>query len=110
MIEILTIHLRPGTRDQFHQLYISQSLPLQKKWKIDVVTHGPSLHDDSTYYAVRSFNSLEDRKEKEEAFYASDDWQHGPRKAMLALIENLENLVVTVDTLEGWVKAIQRQA
>jgi NIPSNAP len=102
MIEILTINLRPGTRDKFHQLYIAESLPIQKKWKINVVAHGPSLHDETTYYVIRFFESLEDRKEKEDAFYSSDEWQHGPRKAILALIENMENVVVSVETLKSW--------
>ena len=31
MIEILILNLRPGTRDEFHQLYVKESLPLQKK-------------------------------------------------------------------------------
>jgi NIPSNAP len=108
MIEILTINLRPGTRDKFHQLYIAESLPIQKKWKINVVAHGPSLHDETTYYVIRFFESLEDRKEKEDAFYSSDEWQHGPRKAILALIENMENVVVSVETLKSWLGSIAK--
>ena len=45
MIEILILNLRPGTRDEFHQLYVKESLPLQKKWDINVVANGPSLHE-----------------------------------------------------------------
>ena len=55
MIEILILNLRPGTRDEFHQLYVKESLPLQKKWNINVVANGPSLHDDNSYYVIRSF-------------------------------------------------------
>lgn len=108
MIEILTLNLRPGTRDKFHQLYLTESLPLQRKWKIDVVAHGPSLHNETSYYAIRSFKSLEDRKEKEDAFYKSDDWQHGPRKAILALIEHMEDIVIPEETFMGWLAAIRK--
>jgi hypothetical protein len=72
MIEIFTINLKPGTRDKFHQLYMSESLPLQKKWKIKVVAYGPSLHDEDSYYVIRSFKNLEDRQQTEDAFYGSD--------------------------------------
>src|SRR4030095_11504299 len=100
MIEILTIKLRPGTREQFHQLYLNESLPLQKKWNISVRDHGPSLHDENSYYAVRSFTNLEDWKKSTDAFYSSDDWQKGPRTAMLALIENLSTIIVPEETLK----------
>jgi hypothetical protein len=71
MIEILTLNLKPETRDKFHQLYIAESLPLQKKWKIEVVSHGPSLHDENSYYVIRSFKSLEDRQKLKTLFTAA---------------------------------------
>ena len=86
VIEILTLSLKPNTRDKFRHLYTTESLPLLKKWKIEVVAHGPSLHDVNTYYVIRSFKSLEDRQKVEDAFYNSDDWRTGPRSAILALI------------------------
>ena len=104
VVEIFTINLKPGTRDAFHRLYLTKSLPLQKKWKIKVVAHGSSLHDENSYYAIRSFKSLEDRQQREDAFYGSDDWQKGPRTAMLALIENYETIVVPAKTVSGWIE------
>ena len=102
MIEILTITLKQGVRDHFHQLYISESIPLQKKWNIEVRAFGPSLHDENSNYAVRSFKSLEDRQKSEDAFYGSDDWQKGPRAAILGLIENISTLVISEETLTAW--------
>jgi hypothetical protein len=64
MIQVLTLNLRPGTREAFHQLYITASLPIQKKWNIEVLAHGPSLHDENSYYVVRVFKSLEDMQKK----------------------------------------------
>ena len=102
MIEVLILNLKPGVRDRFHQLYLTESLTLQKKWGIQVVAHGPSLHDENSYYAIRSFKSLEDRQRTEDAFYNSDDWQKGPRTAMLALIENYSTIVIPAETFNGW--------
>ena len=102
VIEILTLSLKPGTRDKFRQLYIMESLPLLKKWKIEVVAHGPSLHDENSYYVIRSFKSLEDRQKDEDAFYSSDDWQQGPRTAILALIENMATIVIPTEIFKDW--------
>ncbi len=44
VIEILTLELKPGTAEQFHHLYVTESLPLLRKWNIRVVAHGPSSH------------------------------------------------------------------
>ena len=87
-IEIRTLNLRPNTRKEFHRLYIEEALPLLKRWNFDVVAHGPSLHDENSYYVVRRYDSLAQREEMEDAYYSSDNWRQGPREAILALMEN----------------------
>ena len=101
--EIRSLNLKPGTRDEFHKLYIEQALPLLKRWNFDVVAHGPSLHDENTYYVIRRYDTLTQREQMEDAYYASDDWRKGPREAMLALIESYVDIVREVDevTVQG---------
>jgi hypothetical protein len=96
-IEIRTLNLKPGTRDEFHRLYIEEALPLLQRWGFDVVAHGPSLHDENTYYVIRRYKSLSRREQMEDAYYASDDWRKGPREAMLALIEFYTDIVLELD-------------
>jgi hypothetical protein len=110
MIEILILNLRPGTRDEFHQLYVKESLPLQKKWNIEVVAHGPSLHDDNSYYVIRSFKNLDEREKLQNAFYNSDDWQKGPRTAILSKSEHLATIVVSDEALEQWIESTGHKA
>ena len=102
-IEIRSLNLKPGTREEFHSLYVEQALPLLKRWNFDVVAHGRSLHGQDTYYVIRRFDSLVQREQMEDAYYASDDWRKGPREAMLALIENYTDVVFEVDdvTVQG---------
>ncbi len=102
-VEFRSLNLKTGTREQFHRLYIKESLPLLKRWNIDVVAHGPSLHDENTYYVIRRFDSLAQREQTEDAFYGSDDWIKGPREAMLALIETYTDIVLELDevTIQG---------
>ena len=102
-IEIRTLTLKTNSREEFHQLYLERALPLLNRWNFDVVAHGPTLHDENTYYVIRRFDSLTQRDEMEDAYYASDDWRKGPRQAMLALIENYIDVVFEVDevTVQG---------
>ena len=100
VIEILTLDIKPGRRDEFHKVYETQSLPLLKKWGFKVLGYGPSLHDANSYYVIRSFKSLDDRQRSEDAFYNSDDWKRGPRTAIFDLVEHFAYTVVLDETLE----------
>ncbi len=74
-----------------------------KRFQVDVVAYGPSLHDVDSYYLMRSFPSVEERERSEDAFYRSDKWRQGPRDAVLADIESYTTVVVGLDdaTLAG---------
>ncbi len=41
-VEFRSLNLKTGTREQFHRLFTQESLPLLKRWNIDVVAH--ALH------------------------------------------------------------------
>jgi NIPSNAP len=99
IIEILTIDLKPGRRDEFHQLYVSEALPLLKRWNFQVLAHGPSLHDQNSYYVIRQFQSLEERQRSEDAYYTSDDWQEGPRSRILGSVDHFAYAVISDKTL-----------
>jgi len=103
LIEIRSIALKPGKREEFHRLYIEEALPLLKRWNFDVVAHGPSLHDENSYYVIRRYDSLAQRDELEDTYYSSDDWRQGPRERILALMENYTDIVFELDeaTLQG---------
>jgi hypothetical protein len=87
-VEIRSYNLKPGTRDEFHRLFLGEAFPMLQRWKVDVVAYGPSLHDQDSYYLMRRFDSLAQREESENAFYGSDEWKQGPREAIIALIES----------------------
>jgi hypothetical protein len=97
IVEFRTLTLRPQSRKDFHQLFVERSLPLLQRWNFDVVAHGPSLHDENTYYVIRRFDSVSQREQLEDAFYGSDDWRYGPREAMLSLIENYADIAIALD-------------
>jgi hypothetical protein len=47
LIEIRSFNLKPGTREEFHRLYIEEALPRLQHWNFDVVAHGSSLYDEN---------------------------------------------------------------
>jgi hypothetical protein len=85
---------------------MDQALPMLNRWKVDVVRHGPSPHDTDSYYLMRSFASLEDREQSEEAFYGSDEWKLGPREAILA--KNQNNTKIVMEMEGSTVKAVRQ--
>ena len=97
VIEIRAYTLKPGTRESFHDLFVRESLPLLRRQNIDVIAYGPSLHDDVSYYLVRSFATLDARTHSEDAFYGSKEWREGPRERVLAAIETYSTVVVNID-------------
>jgi hypothetical protein len=103
ILEIRTLSLKPGTRDEFQRIYIEEALLLLQRWDFDVVAHGPSLHDENTYCVIRRFESVSQREHMEDAHYASDDWRKGPRARIMALIEIYLDVVFEVNdaTVQG---------
>src|ERR687887_98190 len=101
VFEILTLDIKPGRKDEFHNVYVAQSVPLLKKWNFNLVAYGPSLHDANSYYVIRRFKNLDDREKSENAFYNSDDWKSGPRDAIMGLVEHFAYAVVSD---EAWKK------
>ena len=97
VLEIRCYNLKPGTRAAFHEVAEREALPLLARFKIDVVAHGPSHHDQDSYYLMRAFPSLEERQRAEDTFYGSDEWRNGPRAAVLAAIESYTTVVVPTD-------------
>jgi hypothetical protein len=98
VFEILTLDIKPGRRDEFHNVYVTQSVPLLKKWNFNLVAYGPSLHDANSYYVLRRFKDLEEREKSEDAFYGSDDWKSGPRDAIMGLVEHFAYAVISAET------------
>ena len=102
-VEIRSYNLKPGTREEFHRLFLEEAYPMLQRWNVDVVAYGLSLHDENSYYLIRRFDNLAHREESETAFYGSDEWRQGPREAILACIENYAETVLELDgiTLQG---------
>jgi hypothetical protein len=99
LVEFRSYTLKPTNRDKFHQLIVEQSIPMQKRWNVDVVDFGPSVHDNVSYYLIRRYDSLAHLEQSQDAFYDSDEWRQGPREEIIALIESSTEFVLELDSV-----------
>ena len=74
-----------------------------RRWNVDVVAYGPSLHDKDSYFLMRAFEGVSERQTAEDAFYGSTEWIKGPRERVLADIDSYTTIVVHLDdqTVQG---------
>jgi len=110
-VEIRSYTLEPGTRGEFHRLFVGEALPMLERWKVEVVAYGPSRNDSDSYFLMRAYASPEERQRSQDAFYGSDEWKKGPREPILALIENYSTISIWLDeaTVRGLRAAGERQ-
>ncbi len=99
LIEIRAYNLKPGTRAESHRLVCEESVPMLKRWGVDVVAFGPSLQDEDSYYLIRAYESLADRQTSQDAFYSSAEWRQGPREAIVSKIDSDTSIVIKLEDL-----------
>ncbi|NOU20038.1 MAG: NIPSNAP family protein [Bacteroidales bacterium] len=92
--EIRIYKLKENSTAEFNTVFTEQSLPMMKRWKVNVVDYGFSLIDKDSFYLIRNYENIEHRKESQEAFYGSDEWINGPEKSIMECIETYNTSVV----------------
>ncbi len=96
IVEILQYTLSKGTGAEFHNIMAEISAPLHHQHGIDIVSYGNSLHDQDSYYLIRTFDSEESMSSVLDAFYSSNDWRMGPRQDIVNRIENSLKTIISL--------------
>jgi len=95
MITELRIYkLKENTATAFFKVFTEQSLPMMKRWNVSVLDYGFSLIDKDSFYLIRNYETIEQRKESQDAFYGSDEWINGSKKTIMACIDTYNTSVV----------------
>jgi hypothetical protein len=92
--EIRIYKLKVNTAAEFNKAFTEQSLPMMKRWNVYVVDYGFSLIDADSFYLIRNYKNLEQRKESQDAFYGSSEWINGPEKIIMGCIDTYNTSVV----------------
>ncbi len=91
--EIRVYKLKENSAAHFYKVFMEQSLPMMKRWEINIVDFGFSLIDDHSFYLIRNYESLDQRKESQDAFYGSDEWKNGPENEIMSCIDTYNTLI-----------------
>ncbi|MBI5371521.1 MAG: NIPSNAP family protein [Sphingobacteriales bacterium] len=97
--EIRIYKLKNGRAGEFGKLFTEQSLPMLRRWKVNVVDYGFSLIDPDSFYLVRGYDNTDQRKQSQDAFYGSEEWIKGPEQAIMDCIESYNTAVVDNNVL-----------
>lgn len=92
--EIRIYKLKEEFSQNFKKVFTEQSLPMMIHWNINILDYGFSLIDKNSFYLIRSYESIEQRKESQDAFYGSDEWINGPEKEIMNSIESYNTTVI----------------
>lgn len=92
--EIRIYKLKENVSEKFNKVFIEQSLPMMERWKINVVDYGFSLIDKESFYLIRNYESIEQRKVSQDAFYGSKEWINGPEKELMSCIDTYNTTVI----------------
>lgn len=92
--EIRIYKLKENSSENFIKVFTEQSLRMMKRWNIIIVDYGFSLIDKESFYLIRNYESVEQRKESQDAFYGSDEWVNGPEKEIMNCIDTYNTIVV----------------
>lgn len=87
-VEILVYRLKHGEGAAFHDIMERISVPLHRVHGMRVIAFGRSVSDPDAYHLVRAYKSVDHMAASQDAFYASTDWQSGPREAIVTRIES----------------------
>lgn len=98
--EIRIYKLKENTASEFNKVFTEQSLPMMKRWNVNVLDYGFSLIDSDIFYLIRNYNSIQHRKESQAAFYGSDEWVNGPEKQIMDCIDTYNTSIVDSEKLK----------
>jgi hypothetical protein len=98
--EIRVYKLKSGRGKEFLKVFTEQSLPMLKLWNVKLVAYGLSLIDNDSFHLIRNYESIEHRKESQDAFYSSEEWINGPEKQIMDCIETYNTSIIETELLK----------
>ncbi len=74
LLEMRVFTLHPGTREEFDRVSREGTIPMMRRFGIEVIAFGPCLNNDDGYYLLRAFADEDDRVVRSQAIYATEEW------------------------------------
>jgi len=99
VIEVRNYEKKANERDNFHNLFLTELKPMLERWNIAVVAFGKSLHDENSYYLIRSFKNIIERSEQLNGFYNSEEWLKNYDSKVMSYIVKYTTSVLPAEQL-----------
>ena len=96
-LEIRILRLHHGQRERFVARFQDQLLALHQQHGIEVVAWGLSLHDQGSFYVIRTYPSVDARQDSVDAFFGSDEWLMNQEEEVWGMIESYNTCVLEAD-------------
>ena len=97
-----TYKLKPGTRQEFVEIFRTRSLPAHREIGMKILGPFPSIEDADVFFFMRAFPDLESREPMKARFYEGPLWKDELEATLMPMIEKYDVVVVEMDTLGEW--------
>jgi len=94
LLEMRLFKLHPGTRAEFDRISRDGTIPMMRRYGINVVDFGPMLNDEDGYFLLRAFGSEEDRVAKSQAIYSTAEWEENYDAPVTSMIADYRTAVI----------------
>lgn len=87
LLEMRLFKVHPGTRAEFDRISREGTIPMMRRYGINVVAFGPSLNNDDGYFLLRAFPSEQERVRQSQAIYATAEWEANYEGPVMSMID-----------------------
>jgi heme-degrading monooxygenase HmoA len=102
IIEMRTYKLKPGTREEFLEIFRAKSMPAHAEIGMKILGPWLSLAGPDTFFFMRGFPDLASREPMKAKFYEGELWKRELEQVLMPMIEKYD--VVLVNDSEGLVR------
>ena len=88
IVEFRTFRLHHGVRGLYTERFQQHVLPLLIKHGFEVLAWGASLHDQFSFYIVTVYSSVEERRDRLNSLFDSQEWLVDQEPEVMAMIES----------------------
>lgn len=97
VLEMRILRIYHGQRDAYGDYMRDALARLYEDGGMEIIHHGPSLHDEDSYYVIRAHPSVAEREARMDAVYGSDEWLLKHEEKTLGMIDSLNTVVFEAD-------------
>ena len=103
IIEMRTYKIKSGKRAEFLRIFESKARPEHEKIGMKILGPFLSIEDDNTFFWMRAFPDLKNRKRMRDEFYEGRLWKDELEQKLMPILEKYDVVIVEAkDGLGDW--------